>query len=115
MLVLNGNIIDLSVPTQCHLNGTLYRFGRNRNGGRVLIYINENTTNKELKEYKFPDGIQRKDNYGKRYNKFMLIADFDMEVSEPCLSQFLDTYRVKSIAKTKLTLRTMSTRHVLIF
>ena len=31
----------------------------------------------------------------------MLVGDFDMEVSEPCLSQFLETYRVKSIAKNK--------------
>ena len=41
------------------------------------------------------------DKYFKCYEKFILVGDFHMEVSEPYLSRFLKTYSAKSIAKDK--------------
>ena len=35
------------------------------------------------------------------YDKFLLVGDFNAEVSEPILSQFLSTYNAKSIVKDK--------------
>ena len=39
------------------------------------------------------------DKYSKHYVKFMLVADFNAEESEPCLSQFLYEYNAKNIVK----------------
>ena len=37
------------------------------------------------------------DVYHQTYNKFLLIGDFNVEDTEPCLSQFLFEYDVKNI------------------
>ena len=45
------------------------------------------------------------DKYSKHYHKFILVADFSPEKSEPCLSQFLYECNAKNIAKENLTLK----------
>ena len=41
------------------------------------------------------------DVYNKRYDRFLLIGDFNAEDSEPCLSEFLYQYGSKNIVKDK--------------
>ena len=50
-------------------------------------------------QYFFEDIGKALDKYSKRYDKFMLVGDFNAEESEPWLLQFLYEYNVKNIVK----------------
>ena len=61
ILIITGTKLDDSSPTdQFIISGysKLYRLDRNRNGGRIIIYIREDIPSKQINLLKLPDDIE---------------------------------------------------------
>ena len=61
ILITNETKLDASfLVNQFFINGfsTPYRLDRNRNGGGIIIYVQEDITSKMLTKHKFPDDIE---------------------------------------------------------
>ena len=64
------------------------------------VFLKGSTPSSYLKTTKFYENMEVKEYI--KYSKTMKQGDYNMEVSEPCLSQFLENYSVTSIVKGKM-------------
>ena len=145
-MIIGESKLDDSYPTsQFHIEGfhEPFRQDRDKNGGGLLIYVNECISTKKLNKHVFPDDIEglfielnfrktkwllvgtyhppkQNDEYyfgnvGNAldtciiyYDKFIFAGDFNAEVSESKMDNFLGTHGLSSLIHEKTCFKSLT-------